>query len=220
MGIVRHRRRGRKLPSVNFVRPIRGLPRSPLDTHGFTVGYYRSSLHDLPFKKCFVSGGGLCLMRLAVQKDMSHHVLFRINQPQVISQTIDGEVVVIHLLTGTYYSLAGAAACLWNALERGAATAQMPELLESRFTECDAELEKIVTDFLGELSAESLIVPAEKNNATPVAPNTSVRQEKFARPALKKFTDMQELLLLDPIHEVDATGWPLAKPNPPRDAAE
>jgi hypothetical protein len=25
---------------------------------------------------------------------------------------------------------------------------------------------------------------------------------------LQKFTDMQDLLLLDPIHEVDESGWP------------
>jgi hypothetical protein len=30
----------------------------------------------------------------------------------------------------------------------------------------------------------------------------------FVAPVLDKYTDMQELLLLDPIHEVDASGWP------------
>jgi hypothetical protein len=30
---------------------------------------------------------------------------------------------------------------------------------------------------------------------------------------LQKFTDMQELLLLDPIHEVDERGWPHRKLN-------
>jgi hypothetical protein len=28
---------------------------------------------------------------------------------------------------------------------------------------------------------------------------------------LNKYTDMQDLLLLDPIHEVDAAGWPSTK---------
>jgi len=30
----------------------------------------------------------------------------------------------------------------------------------------------------------------------------------FEKPKLQKFTDMQDLLLLDPIHEVDEAGWP------------
>jgi hypothetical protein len=33
----------------------------------------------------------------------------------------------------------------------------------------------------------------------------------FSPPVLQKFSDMQELLLVDPIHEVKAEGWPLTK---------
>ncbi len=35
----------------------------------------------------------------------------------------------------------------------------------------------------------------------------------YAPPALETYTDMQELLLLDPIHDVDETGWPAARPH-------
>jgi Coenzyme PQQ synthesis protein D (PqqD) len=159
-------------------------------------------------------------MRLVIRKDMGAHVLFGINRPQVICQTIEGEVVVINLKSGTYYSLTGAAAAIWDALEHGAAASQITNTLAAHFTDCDAGLESVVTGFLNELRGESLIVPAE--NAGPVANGTlqgvPVKREKFVRPAMKKFTDMQELLLLDPIHEVDATGWPLAKPDPNHDA--
>jgi hypothetical protein len=37
------------------------------------------------------------------------------------------------------------------------------------------------------------------------------KQQEFSRPILTKYTDMKELLLLDPIHEVDETGWPNPK---------
>jgi hypothetical protein len=30
-----------------------------------------------------------------------------------------------------------------------------------------------------------------------------------------KYTDMQSLLLLDPVHDVDSQGWPILKPNDP-----
>jgi|SRR5665213_56239 len=144
------------------------------------------------------------------------HVSFKINRPQVISQIIEGEVVVINLQTGSYYSLTGAAAAIWDALERGAAIAQIADTLAVHFTDCEGGLENVVDNFLNELRGESLIVPAE--NGEPVvsaaASALQIKREKYARPALKKFTDMQELLLLDPIHEVDATGWPLAKPDP------
>ena len=30
----------------------------------------------------------------------------------------------------------------------------------------------------------------------------------FEKPVIEKFSDMQEMLLLDPIHEVSEMGWP------------
>jgi hypothetical protein len=151
---------------------------------------------------------------------MATHVLFRVNRPQVICQTIEGEVVVINLQTGSYYSLTGAAATIWDALERGAGASQITGALAAHFTDCDAGLENIVDEFLDELRGESLIVPAENGGTTArgTVNGAQIQRERFIRPALKKFTDMQELLLLDPIHEVDATGWPLAKPDPNHDA--
>jgi Coenzyme PQQ synthesis protein D (PqqD) len=165
-------------------------------------------------KKDFFSGRGLDLMRVRGQPIMSSHTLFQVNRPQVISQTIDGEVVVINLQTGNYYSLTGAAAVIWDALERGEAASQITGTLSAHFTDCDAGLKGIVDVFLDELRDESLIVPAE--NIGPVANGVlngaQIKREKFVRAALKKFTDMRELLLLDPIHEVGETGWPQARP--------
>ncbi len=37
-------------------------------------------------------------------------------------------------------------------------------------------------------------------------------QGAFAPPRLQRYTDMQDLLLLDPIHDVDEVGWPVASP--------
>jgi hypothetical protein len=38
------------------------------------------------------------------------------------------------------------------------------------------------------------------------------KESKFEKPGLQKYSDMQDLLLLDPIHEVDEMGWPHALP--------
>jgi hypothetical protein len=43
--------------------------------------------------------------------------------------------------------------------------------------------------------------------ATALPPVVSGRLS-FTHPQLQKYTDMQELLLLDPIHEVEESGWP------------
>ena len=43
----------------------------------------------------------------------------RINSPQVVNETIQGEAIVIHLGTGTYYSLQGTGAAIWDARSAG-----------------------------------------------------------------------------------------------------
>lgn len=42
-----------------------------------------------------------------------------VNAPHVVHETIDGEAILIHLVTGTYYSLDGVGAELWGALAAG-----------------------------------------------------------------------------------------------------
>jgi hypothetical protein len=64
-----------------------------------------------------------------------------------------------------------------------------------------------VDALLSELRGYNLLIPdatertgqPELNGAAPGA---------YEAPKLSAYTDMQELLLLDPIHEVDESGWP------------
>jgi hypothetical protein len=41
--------------------------------------------------------------------------------------------------------------------------------------------------------------------------NNGIDKPPFEMPKLSKYTDMEDLLALDPIHEVDEMGWPNAK---------
>ena len=41
----------------------------------------------------------------------------------------------------------------------------------------------------------------------------------FEAPRLEKYTDMQDLVLLDPVHEVDEQGWPQQRPEAGANAA-
>jgi len=76
---------------------------------------------------------------------------------------------------------------------------------------------RAVNQLLDELREEGLIVADEANGKLPLSgSSTSVAgpivttRIEFRAPTFEKFTDMQELILLDPIHEVDQSGWPSA----------
>jgi hypothetical protein len=83
----------------------------------------------------------------------------------------------------------------------------------SSFSGDAAYIESELGRFLGDLVTEGLLVPAA-GHAAPALGEPEPGRPKFTPPVLGKYTDMQELLLQDPVHEVDAAaGWPHPKPQ-------
>jgi hypothetical protein len=134
----------------------------------------------------------------------------RVNAPQVIHETIDHEVVIINLGTGTYYSLEGTGEQIWALLDQGAAIESVAEVLLSRYDADPSELVTSIETFVDELRSESLVVPDERPAAQDGAgPGANGPKVPFEPPRLERFTEMQHLIALDPIHEVDeGQGWP------------
>lgn len=131
----------------------------------------------------------------------------KISQPKVSHQSIDGEVVVINLENGSYYSLLDLAARLWELIAAGWSRAELLDLVAATYADETATAASAA--FLDDLVREGLVheghvmdEPVEKL-ATEIA-----LPDPFAPPLLETFTDLQELLMLDPIHDVDAAGWP------------
>jgi hypothetical protein len=115
---------------------------------------------------------------------------FLVNSQKAISETIDGETIIINLDTGCYYSMNLHGTALWNALISGKAISTENPQVES---------------FLALLLEDGLIIEIAQTDS-PVAD-----EKEFTEPKLDKYTDMQEMLLADPIHDVDTAGWPNLK---------
>ena len=140
---------------------------------------------------------------------------FRVNSPRVMHETIEGEIIVIDLATGSYYSLRETGAAIWTELERGASEEEIVASLESGYDAAPEEIGAAVGRLIEELAAEDLIEPAGENGDVAVDRATaggSAGRRPFSAPVLEKHTDMQDLILLDPVHEVDARGWPHPAP--------
>ena len=139
---------------------------------------------------------------------------FQINAPEVVAETIEDEVIVIHLKTGTYYSLVKAGAAVWQLLEAGASPEEAATALQSRY-EGDRELiSRSVTELVEALVAEELVVESVPDGSpeyTVADAGTDARpREPFEAPRLEPYIDMQALIQLDPVHETDDRGWPSA----------
>lgn len=130
----------------------------------------------------------------------------------IIHDTIDNETIAINQLTGAYYSLEGASALAWECLRGGASTAELADALADAYDGDRAHIEGAVDAFVAELVDEQLVVA---DDGEPVAAGTSSEQGPVAdRGAfrglrLQRYNDLEVMLLADPIHEVDDTGWPM-----------
>jgi len=149
---------------------------------------------------------------------MSSIESFKINTPKITYETIDGEVVIIDFETGNYYSIDKVGAEIWRLLEKKATFGKMLSEISNRYNCSSDKFENTLSEFLSELQDEQLICeePTSEDNVKASTKSESMSDGKklsFEKPKLQKYDDMQDLLLLDPIHEVDKTGWPSVKPD-------
>jgi hypothetical protein len=136
-------------------------------------------------------------------------VRFEVNTPSVISERFESEVIVIHLESGAYFSLRDSAADAWNRFEAGQTLDEVTSEW-SRLFPAEEGLSSDLSTFLKEILAAGLLRETTEG-ARPFG--DSVTFTPYAAPKLETFTDMQDLLLLDPVHDVGEAGWPQEKPR-------
>jgi hypothetical protein len=134
-----------------------------------------------------------------------HNTHYRLNEPHVIGEVLEGELVLVHFASGCYFSLQGTAADICNLLRAGRTTEQVGVALASHHQLSEEDMAAAVGAFVERLVQEELLVPAESPPASEA--NIGPVAATFSPPVLEKFDDMAEQLLLDPIHEIDQSNW-------------
>jgi Coenzyme PQQ synthesis protein D (PqqD) len=138
---------------------------------------------------------------------------YRVNRPDVVMESFEGELVLVQMKSGNYYSLQGSAPLIWDLIDKGSSIEEIGDYLGACHAGDPEEFTRTAQNLVEELVVESLIVPLENapSPASLKAPDPLKSDAPFVPPVLERYTDMQELLLLDPIHDVDETGWPRRK---------
>lgn len=146
---------------------------------------------------------------------MNSNGSYRINTPTIVHETIDGETIILNLDNGYYYSLDGVGADIWGLIESGATVSYIVESISDNYHGACMNIESAINELVSELLQENLIVSDKSNGSggsyTQAKAAPGGQRSDFQAPLLNKYSDMQDLLLLDPIHEVDEGGWPTAK---------
>lgn len=142
---------------------------------------------------------------------------FSFDREKIVYEVVADEVVLVNLDEGFYYMMEGSAALIWQMLAAGATRSQAIELLQNLYASGAERIEAEVDDFIATLCANQLLSPvkAEPWNGKPPAGLESNRGQPFTSPALTRYTDMANLILMDPISEFDENGWPKRRSFPP-----
>ena len=138
---------------------------------------------------------------------MSVHTYLQLNAPDVVSETIEGETVIINLFKGLYYNLNTTGSAIWMMIESGTPVEAIIQAFQDRYSDLDPTAQASIWQLVERLKTEELVTEVSApSTPAAIAPLPALGQ--FAAPVLYKYADMQDLLALDPIHDVDETGWP------------
>ena len=132
---------------------------------------------------------------------------FQFDHQRVISEVIDGEIVVVHFESGCYFSIRGTGADVCQLLSAGHTVPAIISQLATHHHLSESQIGPAVQQFIAKLAEEKLLASSsgEVRQASPV----KLSDEAYSPPKFDKFDDMADQLLLDPIHEIGEAGWPV-----------
>ncbi|MCX7429148.1 MAG: PqqD family protein [Planctomycetia bacterium] len=139
---------------------------------------------------------------------MDFDIHYQINSPNVISEKFDDDFVILNLEDGCYFSLEGAGSSVWNALIAG----ETPESIIEGVHRARPDLAEPTAQFLRRLCELKLVRPAARPGPESTGPVDWASRCEQGEPRIEVFDDLAELILADPIHDVDAeAGWPIRR---------
>lgn len=129
---------------------------------------------------------------------------YQLNSPPCIAELVDGEYVVINLDSGKYYNIVGLGAQVFQYLTLGVSvTALLSAMAEDNSV--SLQLDQFISQAVDEGLLKAAVIAETSELPEPLL-DKALGTETLT---INIYTDMQELLVLDPIHEVDeAQGWP------------
>ncbi|MGD2124293.1 MAG: PqqD family protein [Gemmatimonadota bacterium] len=120
------------------------------------------------------------------------------NAAEVAAKVIDGEAIIMNLANGLYFSMDNVGAAIWEFIEAGQSLEIMGRTLSDRYGVDQETAMSDVSRLAGELLEENLVLMAPENLPVPPMPNGVGSEGQYSSPVLNKYSDMADLLALDP----------------------
>jgi hypothetical protein len=166
-------------------------------------GVVETSSEAIIRKHCPGGGGMMDTMDTAVRERIN---VLELSKPDCVADDFGGEVVVLNLVSGVYFSLRDLAAAVWRDLAAG----HPPELLVDGINRVDERIAEATATLIDDFERAGLMRRGSPRPVEMTAPESiAVLRAGEARLTFECFEDMKDLILSDPIHDSDdQMGWP------------
>ena len=142
---------------------------------------------------------------------MAENLRYNIYDNNIISDVFGEEVVLVNLESGVYYSLKYSAAQIWIRLINQYSPTEIFTDLIQIYQVDENDLMSDINLFFTQLLEDKIIKIASETEKKSIEFNSKGILVNYTSPVVEAFSDMQEILLLDPVHDVDKAGWPISK---------
>jgi hypothetical protein len=133
---------------------------------------------------------------------------YRSNGPRFVDESVDGEALIMDMVTGTYYTCLGPATIAWDALKRGVEPGEVAAMIATLYGVDVTSVTGDLDAFVAELVADEILVRREDTPASgPIAP-PAPPAGPYEPMRIERYTDLADLILLDPVQDVSGAGWP------------
>ena len=133
--------------------------------------------------------------------------MYKLNEAKMFFDIADGQAVVINFTTGMYYGTGTLGSAILENLVGGASVSSIADALKKQ-EGCPSDIDARLTGFIDALLEKEILIPAEgEEKDAVIAPEAFSEGFEFS---VDEFAEVQDLLMADPVHEVDVEqGWPI-----------
>lgn len=137
--------------------------------------------------------------------------MYKLNEEKMFYDIADGQAVVINFVTGMYYGTSMLGSAVLDRLVRGNAPERIQDAVKA-LPGCPEDFGSQMKEFIRQLLEKEILLPGgETMPGGDEAIGEGALEDGFLL-NLDEFSEIQDLILADPIHDVDVEqGWPVFK---------
>lgn len=136
--------------------------------------------------------------------------MYKLNEEKMFFDMADGQAVVINYISGMYYGTTMLGSVILDRLVHGNAPDNIKNAVKS-LSGCPEDVDEQIDTFIAQLLEKEILISGDTLSGGEEPIGETALQDGFVL-NLDEFVEVQDLILADPVHDVDVEqGWPIFK---------